>query len=304
MKKLFIVGLGSLTGHTIANMAKNEFNISGTYNLRNPNFDFAETEKINIKNFSLLENKIKKEFPDYIINTSALNNVDYCEQNFDEALTINSKFVKSLAELSDRLDIPLAQISTDSIFDGTKNSPYDEDDHPNPINNYGKSKLLGEQSVSKYDQNLIIRVSVLYGWLSNHLAVQESSSLKQFNFGHWLILKLKANEPVKIITDEISTPILVDDLANSILHLIKSNHQGIYHSAPSFSFNRYDFSVKLADYLGLNSKLISPTINAELGRNVQTAKNKCLNSTKLMNTGFDFLSLDESFSLLKQQINL
>jgi len=304
MKKLFILGLGSLSGFKLANLAKNDFKISGTYNFRNPEIKFANQHKIDVRDFSEITDIIQNESPDYIVNSIGINNVDYCEKNYEESLKINSVFLESISNFTNDLKIPLIQISTDSIFDGKKSTPYIESDIPNPINNYGKSKLRGEKAVSKFDQNLIIRVSVLYGWLPNHLVIQETSSLKQLNFGHWLILKLKSGESVKIITDEISTPILVDDLVSSILHLIKTKQQGIFHSSPPFNINRFEFSTKLAKSLGLNSDLISPTTNTELGRTVKTANNKCLNSSKLTNTGFQFLSLDESFNLLKKQINL
>ena len=112
--------------------------------------------------------------------------------------------------------------------------------------------------------------------------------------------KLNSKEEVQIIQDEISSPIIADDFAKSIIHLIKGNYSGIFHSAPNICINRYDFSKKIAEKLNLDVKLIKPISNKKLGRNVKTGINKCIDSTKIQNlTKFKFLTLNESISLLK-----
>ncbi len=142
----------------------------------------------------------------------------------------------------------------------------------------------------------------MYGYLLRNLAELESSSKKSINFGQWLINKLIANEKVRIITDEISSPIIADDFARSILHTIKHNADGIFHSAPKLQITRYDFSVKIAKSLGLQVELIEPVSNKELGRDVNTGLNKCLNSEKISGElNYKFLTLDESLDLLKTQ---
>ena len=166
----------------------------------------------------------------------------------------------------------------------------------------GKTKYLAEHDVSKNSENLIVRASVLYGWLPPKFSSIPTSSMKQYNFGLWLINSLMKNESLYIITDEISTPLIADDFANSILHLVSKNFSGIFHSASKIPISRYDFSIKMAKFLGLNHELIKPTTNKELGRDVKTSLNKCLDSSKLESTGFRFLTLDESFELIKNQM--
>jgi len=302
-KRLAILGIGGLTGFKIAMIAKNSFKILGTYNQRNPSLKFLDSSKIDIQNFSDFENLLIKFKPEIIINTIALNNVDFCECHPSEAMKINYKFVKDLTQFTTKHNFKLVHLSTDSVFDGLKKEPYIEEDIPNPINQYGKSKLQGEQEVLKNSSNLIIRASVLYGWLPKNISNLPSSSMKSENFAIWLIENLEQKKTVNIITDELSTPIIADDFAHSILHLILKNESGIFHSAPKTSISRYDFSIKLARGLELNHELIQPTTNLELGRKVKTALNKCLDSTKLESTDFKFLNLDESFELMKQQIS-
>lgn len=301
-KKVFILGIGSLTGYKIATQIKNDFLLSGSYNLRNPQLEFVTSYKLDILNSKNLENLLTSCDPDYIINSCALNNVDYCESHPEAAFNINSKFVENLTKISESIDSKLIHLSSDSVFDGSKQTPYDETDMPKPINIYGSSKLSGEQFVLNNPNNLVIRASVLYGWLPPNLSNLSSSSMKPVNFVFWLIDKLKSNEKVNIIQDEISSPIIVDDFANSIMHLLKGDYSGIYHSAPNVCINRYEFSKKIAEKLELDSNLIKPTSNKELGRNVKTGINKCLDSNKIQTlTKFKFLTLNESLLLLKKQ---
>ncbi len=299
-QKLFLIGIGSLTGHKIASQIKNDYELYGSYNLRNPDLEFVTSFKLDVTDLKKLEQTLCDCKPDYIINTCALNNVDYCESHPDEAKKINSDFVKNLSKISERVNCKLIHLSTDSVFDGNKKTPYVETDIPNPNNIYGNTKLFGEKFALKNSNNLVIRASVLYGWLPDNLSKINSSSMKPINFGLWLINKLNSNEEVQIIQDEFSSPIIVEDFANSIIHLLKEDYSGIFHAAPNICINRYDFSKKIAKKMNLDSSLIKPTSNKILGRNVKTGINKCLDSTKMQTlTKFKFLTLNESISLLK-----
>ena len=302
MKKLFICGIGGLVGSKLVNIAKENFEVYGSYNLRNPHFESIKSFQLDITNSDKLESILTKINPDIIINATALNNVDYCENHKNEADDVNFNAVSKLSEISNSLNSKFVHLSTDSVFDGTKNKPYVETDIPNPINNYGRSKLDGENSVLRFENNIIVRASVLYGWLPKSLSEIKSSSLKQFNFVQWLISKLKSKESVSVVSDEFSSPIISNDFARSIIHLILDDHHGIFHSAPPLCINRYDFSINLANFLNLDASLIVPTTIEKLGRSVPTAKNKCLDSTKISDTNFKFLTLDESFKLIKKQM--
>jgi len=302
MKKLFIFGIGGLTGSKLAFIGKKDFEVFGSYNLRDPKLDFLKSVKLDIKDFLKVKEIISKIKPDVVINACALNNVDYCENHQDEAQKVNVNFVEELKKISRTENFKIVQLSTDSVFDGTKKLDYVEKDMPNPMNIYGKTKLMGEEIVLEDSQNIVIRASVLYGWIPKSLSSLDSSSMKPTNFGQWLINKLKSKETVQIITDEKSSPIIADDFAKSIIHLIKNNENGIFHSAPPIQISRYEFSIKLAKILDLDSTLIQPTTNLELGRNVVTGFNKCLDSSKMVKeTNFQFLSLEKSLKKLKNQ---
>lgn len=301
-KKLFIIGIGGLTGSKLSEIAKDDFEIFGSYNFRDPKLPFTNSVNLDISNTNEIEKTIEEIKPDVIINTAGINNVDYCEKHPDEALKINVLAVKEISKITKKLGIKLVQLSSDSVFDGKKQLPYVENDEPNPINYYGKTKLESENFVLENPENAVVRASVLYGYLPSNLSKLESSSKKSINFGQWLVNKLVSNEKVRIITDEYSSPVIVDDFASSIIHIIKHKASGIFHSAPKLQITRYDFSLRIAKSLELPSELIEPVSNEELGRDVTTGFNKCLNSEKLSkNFNYKFLTLDESLDLLKTQ---
>lgn len=300
-KKLFIIGIGGLTGHKIAQLAKNNYELFGSYNNRNPKFEFVDQYHLDLKDFNKFEETINKINPDFIINTSGINNVDYCEDNKELAFKINTNLVEQLTNFCKVKNIKLIQLSTDSVFDGNKIESYTEEDIPNPINVYGETKYQAEKIVLTNPKNLVIRASVLYGWLPKKLTLTPSSSMKSINFSQWLISKLENNETVQIVQDEYSSPIIVDDFVKSIIHLIKTEHSGIFHSGPNSKINRFEFCKKIAQEFNFNSELIIPTTVKQLGRKVPTGSNKSLNSKKLSRTNFKFLTIEESIKLLKEQ---
>lgn len=295
--------MGSLTGSKLAILAKTNYQVSGSYNLRDPHISDISSTKLDITDIKKVESLLNKNNPDFVVNTCAINNVDYCEKNRDMAQKINTDFVADLSDICNPINAKLIHLSSDSVFDGTKKSPYVEEDNPNPINHYGYTKLLGEKPVLENSENIVIRVSVLYGWLMKSISNITSSSMKPSNFGKWLIEKLKTNEKVKIITDEYSSPIIADDFAKVILYSIEKNLTGLYHAAPHIEITRYDFCKKLAQSLGLNQDLIIPVTSKELGRDVMTGFNKCLDSNKMTKMGFQFMTLEKSFDLFKKQID-
>ncbi len=304
-KKLFIIGIGGLTGSKLVEIGKDDFEISGSYNYRDPQLSIVKNIKLDISNSKKVKEILEEIKPDIVINTAGINNVDYCEKYPDEAAKINIQAVKEICQITKEMGIKFIQLSSDSVFDGTKQLPYEETDNPKPINYYGKTKIESEKIVLENPNNVVARASVLYGYLPYNLSQIESSSKKSINFGQWLINKLILNEKVKIITDEYSSPIIADDFARSILHIIKHEGEGIFHSAPKLQITRYDFSIKIAKALGLSVKLIESVSNKELGRDVNTGSNKCLNSKKLSNNlNYKFLTLDESLDLLKTQFNV
>ncbi|MBM4150498.1 MAG: dTDP-4-dehydrorhamnose reductase [Ignavibacteria bacterium] len=196
--------------------------------------------------------KLKEEFfevrPDFIINTAAMTNVDGCEIQRQEAWFSNVTFVEQLARLSLIVESHLIHFSTDYVFDGAK-GPYTEQDQPNPICYYGKSKLAGENAVLKsHVNNTVIRTNVVYGLTTND----------QSDFVQWVIKCHEAKQTMNIVDDQLSNPTLTDDLALSVKRIIEKKRCGLYHIGGNTYCNRYEFSLEIAKIFHLDESLITP----------------------------------------------
>jgi dTDP-4-dehydrorhamnose reductase len=186
--------------------------------------------------------------PGVIINCAAMTNVDACETERELAWKINVSGVEHLADAATRLNAALVHISTDYVFDG-KRGPYAEDDRPEPLSYYGKTKLASENLLRASDlQHLILRTMVLYGHAEGVKA----------NFALWLIDSLQKKRSVTVVDDQTGNPTLVDDLAYAIMRAIELQKWGLYHIAGRDIVSRYEFALRLAAVFGLDPALITP----------------------------------------------
>lgn len=162
--------------------------------------------------------------PDVVLNCSAFTNVDGCESQEELATAVNGSGPGYLAEAARESGAVLVHISTDYVFDGTKQAPYAEEDSPNPVSAYGRSKLAGERAVveSGLERYFILRTSWLYGPGGK-------------NFVETIIRLASEKEELRVIADQIGTPTYTEDLARAIFNLLalktstSSLIYGIYH---------------------------------------------------------------------------
>ena len=301
-KKVLVLGVSGLTGYKIAKQANSSFEIYGTYNSRPVKIENSIIFKLNLED----EEEIKKIFsevkPDLVINTTALHNVDFCEENQENATRVNTKAVQFLYQNSEKYGSKLIHISTDYVFDGLQTSPYTENDIANPLSFYGKSKLDGEKILSG-TSHVVIRPSVVYGWTPLELAGTTSSSGKPMNFALWVLTKLHSNEPLKIVTDQFASATLADSLAESILKISQSKTGGIFHVSGLSCESRFDFTIKLAKKFGYDESLISPVSASEFKQKAKRPAFSCLNCQKATDEfGLKLLSTDESLDIMKNQV--
>jgi len=191
---------------------------------------------------------MEKAKPQLVINCAAAANIDWCEQNPDEALLINSEVPGRLAEICLKKDINLLHISTDAVFDG-KQVEYTEEDIPNPQSVYARSKLLGEQNVVLANQNALISRVNFYGF-----SVSGTRSLAEF-----FINNLSAGEAVNGFVDVFFSPLYVKDLVSIFLLMVSKSLTGIYHTVSSESLSKYAFGMNIARKFRFDKSLINPT---------------------------------------------
>ncbi len=277
MKRILVTGANGLLGQRLACLLGPEPKYELLLTSHHPSFVLnhellLDYTQLDITSKGDVKSLVTSFRPDVIINAAAMTNVDACESQRELAWKINVHGVENLVDVSRSLQAKLLHISTDYVFDG-KRGPYAEDDRPNPINYYGKTKLASENVVRTGDTRYaIVRTIVLYG---------NGKSVKQ-NFALWVIENLKNNHPIKAATDQIGSPTYVHDLAFGLLRIVEQDGEGIYHLSGSESLSRYDFAVRIADVFGFDTALIEPVKTEDL---LQKAR-------RPLNSGFIILKVE------------
>jgi dTDP-4-dehydrorhamnose reductase len=211
---------------------------------------------------------IEKVAPDIVIHCAAFTNVDLCETQREKAWLTNVTGTENVVTACAAIHAKLVYISTDFVFDGTGRM-YTEEDRPNPINYYGKTKLEGEKIVQEMDDYIIVRTSVLYGW-HHHL-----------NFVTWVLSQLQSENDIRIVTDQYTCPTLADNLAEVVLELCEKDVTGLYHITGTERISRYDFAKKIADSLGLDASLMTPIKSEDLAQKAPRPKDSSLSTQKI-----------------------
>lgn len=240
--------------------------------------------------------KITYDFtPDVIINSAAFTNVDLCETQRETAWKANVKAVEYLAECARVIDAKIVHISTDYVFDG-KNGPYSEKDNPNPISYYGRGKLASENALRISGVSyLIFRTNVLYG------PVRKG----RHDFVRWVYDSLKNGKTINIVTDQINNPTYIDDLARGIKKALDFKKEGVYHTGGLEFISRFDFTVRIAEYFGLNKRLINPILTSDLNQPAKRPLKSGLITIKAQSEfGYSAASLEESLLKMKEELNL
>jgi dTDP-4-dehydrorhamnose reductase len=183
--------------------------------------------------------------PEWIVHCAALTDVDRCEEFPQEAIRVNVDMSRVLAREAQTLGASMIYISTDAVFDGIRGG-YSEEDLPSPINIYAKTKLAGEKAVEEELENaLIIRINI-YGW----------NAQNKLSLAEWILERLDAGEPVPGFRDVMFSPMLVNDLVEVILEMMKRPLKGVYHVAGSESCSKYDFARGVARVFGYDEELV------------------------------------------------
>ncbi|TYC15643.1 dTDP-4-dehydrorhamnose reductase [Bizionia gelidisalsuginis] len=228
MKNILVTGGNGQLGSTFKD-AKHKANEA---------FVFVDKEALDITNKEDLQAFFAKHNFQYCINCAAYTNVEHAETDRETAFLINAEGAKYLAEVCRDFKTTLIHISTDYVFDGTKTSPYVETDSTAPINVYGASKLLGEQHVKET--------------LSNHFIIRTSWLYSKFgkNFLKTMARKMEEHAELKITTAEVGTPTSCVDLADFVLHNIRTENTayGTYHFSNEGEVTWFDFGVEIATH--------------------------------------------------------
>ncbi|MGA9119184.1 MAG: dTDP-4-dehydrorhamnose reductase [Bacteroidota bacterium] len=298
MKRFMIIGSNGLLGQKVAELC-----IRGS-NHQLMLCSVEPTSLITLPDvpYTMVDMTVKKEVkdviasfePNVIINCAAMTNVDACERERELAWKVNVVGVENIIEGAKRNRASIVHISSDYVFDG-KNGPYEENDRPEPISYYGKTKLAGENALRTSGLDYFIaRTMVLYGY---------SPGVK-LNFALWLIQSLDAGTRVKVVDDQLGNPTLVDDLAYGLLRGVEIGKSGIFNIAGREIVSRYEFAVRLAKKFSLDAELISPVKTADLNQPAPRPLKSGLITLKAESElGITCSNVEEGLTILKSQIS-
>ena len=236
-KRVALIGANGMLAHMVRSLAPKVWEIS-PFDL--PDFDLTNRERV--------LRVLGEQRPEIILNCAAYTDVDGCETHEELATQVNGHGPGHLAEAARETGATLVHISTDYVFDGRKETPYIEDDSPNPLSAYGRSKLRGEEAIiaSGLESYFIIRTSWLYGPAGK-------------NFVETIVRLAGEREELRIIADQVGSPTYTRDLAQAIFKLLDLSHSasrvpraglyGIYHFSNTGVCSWYEFAREIVEQL-------------------------------------------------------
>lgn len=247
MAIILITGANGQLGNELKVVSKNFYGYD---------FIFTDIDTLDITNQEQTADFIKKSRPDWIINCAAYNLVDKAESEPEMALLLNGTAVKNITEVIRGSECRFIHISSDYIFDGKSNVPYNEYSPANPLSAYGKSKLSGEKFALQHQGSMIIRTSWLYSSFGN-------------NFVKTILRHAREKESLKVVFDQTGSPTYAADLATAIMNIISgvirnqmALNAGVYSYTNEGVCTWYDFAVEIINEAGLTCQ-INPVLTTE-----------------------------------------
>lgn len=247
--------------------------------LRKQNIEYygATRKDFDLIDFKATENFITSYMPNAIIHCAAYTAVDKAEDEQGLCYLVNALATENIAEVCKKINAKMLYVSTDYVFDGTKNGFYEVDDKPNPINVYGKTKLLGEQAVQRIlDKYFIVRISWVFGEHGN-------------NFVKTMLRLGKEHKEINVVADQYGSPTYTVDLAPLLVEMIETEKYGIYNATNEGVCTWSEFAEEIFKIAKLDVKVKRIT-TAEYSTRAKRPMNSRLNRNKLLANNFKLLA--------------
>jgi dTDP-4-dehydrorhamnose reductase len=298
MKKILITGSNGLLGQKLIDLylKNNDVKLIATARgiNRYPIDEGYEYAIMDITSFEQVQEVIKKYKPHCIINTAAMTNVDQCEEDMVGAENLNINAVSHLIDAANQVDAHFIQLSTDFIFDG-KAGPYKEDDEPNPLSFYGKTKLEAEKIIrAKSNKWSIIRTILVYGIVHD---------ISRSNIVLWAKNAIEKGQPLKIVDDQFRSPTLAEDLAIGCQLVEQKEAEGIYNISGKDQMSIVSLVERVADYFELDKTSIERVSSSTLNQPAKRPPITGFNLEKsIKELGYNPHSFEEGIELLMRQL--
>ncbi|MGL4629221.1 MAG: dTDP-4-dehydrorhamnose reductase [Cetobacterium sp.] len=230
---ILITGANGQLGHDFQRIFKE----------RNLDFIATDYKELDITDIDAVREFVKDKNINLIINCAAYNNVDKAEEEKEMCYKLNAAAPRDLALVAKEIEADYITYSTDFVFDGSKNTPYIEEDIPKPLSVYSEAKAEGEKLVLEaYDKSFVVRTSWVFGIANN-------------NFNRQVINWSKSRDTLGIVDDQVSVPTYSYDLALYSLKLLETKKYGLYHLSNSGVASKYDQAKYVLDSIGWKGTL-------------------------------------------------
>ena len=272
--RILITGVSGLLGINLAMELAQRHLVYGTVNQHkiDPTAVPFEVLQVDLLQSGAVEQTLEASRPDWVIHCAALANLDACERDPELAVKMNTELPEQLAFYVARGGARFLHISTDSVFDGSRGA-YTEEDTPNPLGVYSRTKLSAEQAVAKANPHAVIARVNLFGW-----GITGKRSLAEFFFNG-----LREGKPVNGFTDVFFNPILANDMAAVMVAIFENRLVGLYHLVGRTAISKYAFGVAIAKQFGFDENMIRQASVHSAGLTAARAPNLSLQTEKLAN---------------------
>ena len=289
---ILITGVSGFLGWNLFHYLSGRFPVIGTYGRHRPGLPAGTAYPLDLRDPEAAGKIGRETGPGVIIHCAAVTSPAACLADPGTAREVNTEGTERIARAARETGARLIYISTDRVFDGRKGD-YREDDPPNPLGPYGKSKLAGERLVRRIvPRHLVLRLPLMYGPPSPC-----SGSFIEFMREGFL-----HRRRLNLFVDQFRTPLYVEDAGRGIeMILHRPEMEGTYHLGGSERIDRAQFGYRMAEIFGYDPAVINPVRMADQPHYPPTPPDASLNSGRFFrDTGFRGRGVDEGLAALKQ----
>ncbi len=265
--KVLVTGINGQLGH----------DVMGELKKRGHEAVGVDIEEMDITDAECVKRVMTQTAPEAVIHCSAYTAVDRAEEEVELCRQVNAEGTKNVAEVCAGLDCKLLYLSTDYIFSGEGERPWEPGDEPDPLNIYGLTKFEGEQEIkSRMDKYFIVRISWVFGVNGN-------------NFIKTMLRLGRENGSVRVVDDQIGSPTYTYDLAVLLVDMIETEKYGEYHASNEGTCSWYEFAKEIFSAAGMNEVEVTPVSSEEFPAKAKRPKNSRMSKEKLVKNGFNKL---------------
>ena len=261
--RILVTGVKGQLGHDVVNeLAKRGHTPIG-----------VDVEEMDITDASAVEKEMKKEPLDAVIHCAAYTAVDAAEDNREICMRVNAEGTRNIARVCRELDLKMVYISTDYVFDGEGERPWEPDDPRDPLNVYGESKYQGELAVEEYlEKYFTVRIAWVFG-------------VNGKNFIKTMLRLAESQKEINVVNDQIGSPTYTYDLAVLLADMVETEKYGRYHATNEGLCTWYEFANEIFRQAGADVK-VNPVSSDEFPAKAKRPHNSRMDKRKLVRNGF------------------